>query len=140
MARLPTQRRILREDVKEAPSWIESLLSPLNSFMDSVYRALSQNITFGDNIPCDRRSIQFDTRSDYTSAVPLTAGFVPLRFQHNLKSKPFACIPLQVVAADGSVFTSPVSIDWYEANGTVFINYITGLANSKSYTISVLVL
>lgn len=142
MAKLPTQRRVLREDVKDAPSWIENVLNPLNSFMDSVYRALNRSLTFQDNITSEIRTLRFQTRSDYTSAIPLTAGFEPLQFVHSLKSKPFGLFIAQIEEVSDTYvpFTSAVTLSWYEANGTVFINYITGLSDSKNYKLTVLLI
>lgn len=142
MAKLPTQRRILREDVKEAPSWIENLLSPLNSFMDSVYRALNRSLTFSDNISSEIRTLTFITRPDYTTASPVTAGFEPLQFVHSLKTKPFGCFICQLVEQGSNyvIVTQPVSIDWNEVNGTVFINYISGLKDSTNYKLVLLLI
>ncbi len=38
--RLPSQKKILREDLKDAPAWVNGLIGPLNAFMESVYQAL----------------------------------------------------------------------------------------------------
>jgi len=65
MAQLPNQKRILKEDLREAPSWIDKLLYPLNSFMESVYFALNRNLNFQENIASQIYEIEFTTASDY---------------------------------------------------------------------------
>lgn len=142
MAKLPTQKRILREDMKDAPSWIENLLNPLNSFMDSVYRALNRSLTFQDNVSSEIRQLDVLTLPTYSTAIPKTDGFIPLQFVHSLRSKPFGLLVAQLVeqGQDYVIITEPVSIDWYEINGTVFINYITGLKDSTNYKLTVLLI
>ena len=46
MASLPPIRRISKEDLQEAPDWVEKLIYPINLFFDSVYRALNGRLTF----------------------------------------------------------------------------------------------
>lgn len=141
MAKLPTQKRILREDIKEAPSWIEKLLYPINSFMELVYSALNKNITFEDNISSSQKTLTFLTLSTYSSATPKVEGFDPLTFNHNLKYKPSTVILQQIVVSEDlyEVITDPVTIQWQEINGVIYITYITGLKDFKSYTVRFLV-
>lgn len=142
MARLPNQKRILREDIKEAPNWITRLLTPLNSFMETVYYALNRDITFTENIACQIKEITFNSKSDYSTASPVEDGFLELQFRHSLKTKPKGLL-IQQLITDGNVqavHTTPVTLSWYENNGVVYINYITGLADSTSYTIRLLVI
>lgn len=142
MAKLPNQKRILREDIQEAPNWIVRLLTPLNSFMETVYYALNKDITFTENIACQIKTVDFSTPSNYTSASPKTDGFVPLQFTHTLRNKPQGVMIMQLVEEEntGTVITSAVSLDWYEINGTVYISYITGLKDSTEYSIKLLVI
>lgn len=128
--------------MKDAPSWIENLLNPLNSFMDSVYRALNKSLTFTDNISSEIRVLSIQTLPTYSTASPKTEGFVPIQFVHSVRSKPFGLLVAQLVeqGQDYIIITEPVSVDWYEINGTVFINYITGLKDSTNYKLTVLLI
>ncbi len=74
MAKLPEQRRILKEDLQDAPSWIDKLISPINSFFEDLYFALNKNITFRENIAAQIREIDFETSSDYDPGVPDTTA------------------------------------------------------------------
>lgn len=52
MAKLPTVRRIVKEDLQrfgDIPEWIDGLLQPLNSFLDFTSIALRNKLTFADN-------------------------------------------------------------------------------------------
>lgn len=141
MAKLPNQKRITREDLREAPNWIVRLLTPLNSFMETVYYALNRDITYTENIACQIKEIDFTTQADYSTASPVVDGFPPLQFTHTLKTKPIGVEKLQIIENGNAdtVITEVVSLDWYSSNGVVYITYITGLKDSTEYTIRVLV-
>lgn len=141
MAKLPPIKRILRENIKEAPAWIDRIIVPLNLFLESTYFALNKNITFRENINSEIREIEFTTKSDYTTASPKEDGFDYLSFAHSLKSKPEGLTILQITEKSSSsyqIITSPVSLDWTEINGQIRINYITGLKDSTTYNLKVL--
>lgn len=70
MAKLPIQRRIMREDLKDAPSWIERLIGFINPFFEDIYYAMNKQITFRENIDCDILEIEFETSPDYDPGVP----------------------------------------------------------------------
>lgn len=142
MAKLPNQKRILREDLKEAPNWIERLITPLNSFMESVYYALNKNITFNENIACQIKTINFTTNSDYSTASPVVNGFTQLQFRHSLRTRPQGVIIMQTIKKESSyvAITEAVTLDWYENNGIIYINYISGLEDSQEYDIKLLVI
>lgn len=136
MARLPVFRRILREDILEAPPWIDRLLTPINSFFESVYTTLSGTVTFVENIRSSIRDTTFRTLSTYTGG-----DFDVIRFPTGIKVKAIGLIPLQIVEKT-SVYTplkQAVSIDWLDVNGEIQIFYVTGLRNSAQYLLRTLV-
>jgi len=135
MAKLPNQRRVLREDLKDAPDWIDRLLTPLNSFMESIYYALNKQITFQENISALIKEVEFTTKANYSSASPKTDGWEVLKFQHGLKIRPFGLSVAQIYVKSGAyeTITAPVFADWSDINGVININYITGLEDSKTY-------
>lgn len=132
--RLPTQKKILREDLKDAPPWVNPLIDTLNTFMENVYQALNRNITYGDNINSQIKELQYRTTASYPSAQE------PLEFQSTLKTKPIGVQALQVY--EKSTYTAPpgpVYIPWVEQNGQIIISTITGLEADKTYVIRFLV-
>jgi hypothetical protein len=59
MASLPPIKRISKEDIPEAPSWVEKIIYPVNLFFDSVYRALNGSLTMPENIVGQIKEISF---------------------------------------------------------------------------------
>ena len=133
--KLPTIKKILREDLKEAPSWVNGLIDPLNSFMETVYQALNKNITLSENVA------SFVTEFTYTTPSGYPIGQGTFSISNTLKTRPIGVLPLQVydkityVPAPG-----PVYIPWAYQNGNLIeISTITGLEASKTYTVRVVV-
>lgn len=134
MSQLPPYRRIGLEDVKGAPSWIESIITILNNFMEVVYGALNRNLSFSENFRAEYKT--------FTITAGATADLNKFRFTTALKNKPSGIIPMSVTESGGSyvVLTSPFSIpSWRWESGEIIIESITGLTSTKQYSIVVLV-
>lgn len=132
--RLPTLKRVLKEDVKGSPSWINPLLNTLNSFMETVYQGFNKNITFSENVACNVKQITYNTPSTYP------AGVEPIRFEAGIKTRATGVMLMQVY--DRLNYTppaGPVYIPWVEDNGEIVLGTITGLDASKSYILRLLV-
>lgn len=133
MAKLPTIKKILREDVKEAPAWIGAIIEPFNSLAEFVYQSLNKNLTFNDNLSCFVKELSYRTPSTY----PVMDD---VEFANELKFKATGVQLLQVV--DRSTYVAaegPVYVPWVENNGTIMVSAITGLEPSKNYLIRLLV-
>lgn len=131
--RLPPTKKLVKEDLKEAPSWIDKLIDPLNGFMENVYQALNKNISFSENIAGFIKEITYRTTTSYPVADQIS-------FTNELKTKAIGVIVLQAV--DKSTYVpaaGPVYAPWAEDNGKILINAITGLAADKVYSIRLLV-
>lgn len=132
--KLPTQKKVLREDMKESPGWIVPLINVVNSFMENTYQALNKNITLRENIACFVKEITYTTPSTYPS------GVENVQFKSELKTKATGLMVMQVV--DKSNYTpalGSVYVPWIEDNGTIIIYPITGLDADKTYTIRLLI-
>ena len=130
----------MREDFKDAPEWITGLLTPLNSFMSSVYYALDKDITFQENISAAIKEIKFTTRSDYSSADPKTDGWVIQQVYNPLRIKPSGVHIVRVIDLTAySVVTDPVTLFWDYLDGYIKIKYVTGLADSNKYQLNLLI-
>jgi hypothetical protein len=128
--KLPTQKKILREDLKEAPSWVNGIIEPVNTFMESTYQALNKNITLQENIASFIKELIYTTPSTYPS------GVADVSFMNTLRTRPIGVLLMQ--AYDKATYVAPagpVYVPWIEDNGTITISTITGLAASKSYLI-----
>jgi hypothetical protein len=138
MAALPPIKRIMREDVKEAPKWIEKIIYPVNLFMDAVYSSLNRNLTFTENITSQVKSLSFETKSSYDGTA---ANWDDLLFIHNLPILAKGCLLLQIqeISDNYNPIENSVFINWIDINRTITINLITGLTASKKYNITFLV-
>jgi hypothetical protein len=131
--RLPVQRKILREDLKDAPTWISKVIDPINSFMESVYTGLNKNITFTENVACFVHELIYTTPSTYPT-------MDNVEFASSLKTKAIGVELLQVY--ERSTYeppAGPVYVPWVEENGVIVVSSITGLAASKTYLVRLLV-
>lgn len=135
MAKLPEFKRVSREDLKDAPDWVEGLIGPLNSFMDSVTRGLNKNITFQENIRGAIKDLEFTTSSTYN-----TGTFTPVTFTYGGGAlRPQGVVILQLRQENGAIIKTAISLSWSESNGSISIDYVAGLANSTRYFLRVLV-
>lgn len=126
--------KIKREDLKDAPPWINYLIDPLNGFMESVYQALSSNITFQDNVLSFVKEITYDTPSTYPS------GVANITFINTLKVRAIGVVVAQAYVKNAyTPVAGPVYVPWIESNGNIVVSTITGLSASTSYTIRLLV-
>lgn len=132
--RLPSQKKVLKEDMKGSETWINPMIDTVNSFMESVYQALNKNITFQENVSSFIREFTYTTVSTYPTDQPV------IQFQNQLRTKPIGVFVLQ--AYDRSNYVpapGPVYVPWVDVDGAINVSTITGLAASKSYTVRLLI-
>jgi hypothetical protein len=75
--KLGVLRRILKDDLAksgEIPSWMDSLLQPLNEFIEKVGLALQGRLTFADNFLCKVITQSFSSGASYSLSTALAAG------------------------------------------------------------------
>ncbi len=132
--KLPPTKKILREDVKEAPSWISGIIEPVNSFMENVYQALNGNITFTQNINSFVKELTYRTTASYPVADQVS-------FTNELKVRATGVFVMQAFdRANYQAPAGPVYVPWVEDNGSILVSSITGLAASKVYTLRLLII
>lgn len=136
--KLPQIQRILREDLREAPSWIDKLLNPLNQFLDTMYGGLNKNITLTENIDCQERVFTFTTKIDYVA----NNTFDEIQFRRTTKNKAKGVILADIRIQDAYYrpILNATSIQWVEIEGTIIVKYIAGLDDSTSYRIYLLII
>lgn len=137
MAKLPNQKKLRKEDIPDSPDWFGVVIDVMNSFMESVYFALNKQITFNDNIACQIKDINFTTSSIYSTG--LLVDFGKLQFTHTLKTKPQGLFIMQLTQSNNAPIIKTVSCDWNQEGGLVYINYISGLEDSTTYNLRVMV-
>lgn len=128
MSKLPQQKKIMMEDLKDAPSWIRGVIEPFNSFAETVYQTLNKSID-ENNTASQVKELTYITPSTY----PTMAN---VEFTSTLKTKAVGLEVMQVY--EKSTYTpaaGPVYAPWIEDNGTIIIFPITGLVASKTYIV-----
>lgn len=143
--KLPTQKKILREDVKEAPEWIDRIIVPVNSFFETVFNGLSRRLTFEENIASQIKEIDFSTTAAYDDTA---ANWDQVTFAKTIKTRAIGVILLQIIDLGpvGAHLSSyrpiedGVYVDWIEENEEIIIGLIYGLTPSHDYRVRFLVI
>jgi hypothetical protein len=139
MAKLPSIKRIVKEDIQDAPEWIDQLISPLNTFMEEVYFALDNQLSIGDNIRGSLTKITVRTLSTYGNT-PVTDNWEVVNINNPIGVRPQIVSVGQVT--DLNTFLpviDPVGVAWDFLNGIIRLKYISGLEPSKKYEINLLI-
>jgi len=121
MGLLPPIRRLVVEDFPEQ-KWIGKLLSPINEFMESVYRNLNRQLTLRENVASDFHTAEVD-------------GTYPLALAWTLKARPISVHVGNTVRSDGASFTitAAVGIRWsFNQSGQLQIDQVVGVTPTSS--------
>src|SRR4030095_16438419 len=79
--KLQNIKRLTREEVPEAPDWIEKVLTPFNQFMEQVTVALQGRLKFGDNLAGTIKTFGFSDNTELLIKNPLPqkpVGVIPI--------------------------------------------------------------
>lgn len=132
MAILGSYRRIYKQDYSpNIQKDIDTLSISLNQSFDTVYNALTNQITFADNINC---TIQTFTTSVNSSNVPTSPIVLKLNsFQKNV----IGIIPINVIGNNKNIFpTGGVYINYTLNNNTTSSSNSTNTGNAASSAIT----
>lgn len=121
-------KRIRREDIKEAPSWIDRIIGPFNIFVDTVSNAFNKKITFQDNIQCFFKTVEVVS--------------LPFTIANDLPVKPSAVFIAQVYETNSPTATigTAITVEWGIVSDGIQIKNIEGLTAGTKYTITMLVI
>lgn len=139
MAKLPTVRRLAVEDFQDQKSWIQKLLSPLNDFLLNVVNALSNNLTFAENVSAQVTTIKVETAAAVTAGAGTLPNYTALRQTVNVKvTTKFKPVGLWVIncqedSANPTVIPYGVTAYWTYENNQIKVSSVSGLSPSKSY-------
>jgi len=135
MARLPTTKRVAKEDIKGSPSWFDPFLSAYNTALDAIWNALQGTLTFVENIQAQIKEMAFTTSADYS-----TGDFPDVSFTSSIRMRVKGVFIMQIQRTDGAIIEGPVGHpDWQENAGIIQVRYIGGLLDSTRYTARFLV-
>lgn len=125
--RLPSQKKILREDLKGAPSWINPLIDVINSFMETVYQTLNKNVD-------DKNLAQQIKELTYTTPAAYPA-MDNVEFLSTLKTKAVSCEIMQIYEKSTYLPVASSNPAWVEDNGSIILGPILGLSANKTYIV-----
>ena len=133
MATLPPIKRITKEDLKDAPAWIDRLLYPLNLFLDFTYRAMNGNLTFVDNITAQKYG--------FTITAGAAATDNTLKFTPTINKRPeFILCTATEKNTNYAPIAQAVYVEWFYDGSFIQISSITGLTNGKIYDFLILII
>lgn len=130
MAKIPVQQQLSRQDFPEAPDWIAKVLYPIQLFMTTVVRALTNRLTLQDNFSYVQNTVTFIAGS--------TPAANTLKFLWKLPRQPVE-LTMHVTRADGVyevIFPVP---SWNLVGDSIEVNGIQGLTNGVEYNITTVV-
>jgi hypothetical protein len=110
-------------------------VATLNNFFDNFYLLASGQIEYDTNIKSSTKEISFQTLTTYSSG--LTKDFIPVTFDRGINTRAAGVELLQIFPSESTNYvamTKPTCISWVDINGTIYVNYITGLENNTKYT------
>lgn len=130
---LPTNRRFKFEDFPSAPQWFSTFLQALNLFIDPVYQILDGGIGYQNLV----------VPKTFTKVITTPAsGSVTFNFTNPLKITPSAVLlgNVYVNGQPSSHPSSPAVVYWHYSQGTIYVDNVTNLSTSTTYSITVVVL
>jgi hypothetical protein len=128
--------RFRKEDYEGSPSWWDRAIYNLNLLIDYIY-AINQAITSITTSLAAQptfQTYQITQTSASNSTTHPEAN--TLHFTSTLKNAPKQLL-ISVSNASYPVFTSAVYASWHYVNGVVYVDAITGLANSTQYNLTI---
>lgn len=126
MATIPTFSRFTIEDFKDLPN-SEKLLPNLNSFMGAVVAALTNRLTFRENLAAQTFEMIFLESSDV----------YPIRFKWNFPSKPTDLWITNIQAVDGGAAPTACGCLWSYDDQGVTVTKIFGLTAASKYRVRI---
>lgn len=132
MAKLPIFRRIRREDIPEAPEWIDFFIVSINQFFETTYNAFNKSLTFTENMDAQINEFSLVGGAAATNNI--------YRFPISTKSRPRNLVITRINRADGSYtpLSSAPWVDWHLDGTDVVVDSIIGLTNGIRYNITLL--
>lgn len=129
MAKL-NSRKFSMESFKEAPTWLGTFLSQLNSFITEVYSSYQNQLTIEDNLYQEIKEVRLVNETTN----------LPLVIKTKFNKMPLCVQVIYCVATDNSTPSVQPWLTWTFNNQLLSILNITGLTASKTYTFRFLII
>ena len=136
MAQLPPIRKLYLDDFQSQKSWIGPFLLTLNTFINSIVSALTQDLTLIDNTTSDIKYVTL-------SSVPTPTKYVSIEWTKD-NGTPVAVIVGNVGLSNNAspVITSAVQIQWQMSsdNKSIQITNVIGIVptNTTQYVLTLI--
>jgi hypothetical protein len=127
VAKLNTIRRLVVEDYpKEVRTWLNSMIYILNPFLEQVYTALVNQLTYQDNLKAQ------------VNRLNLMSGETDKLVRWGLNEQPTSVILGQILKSDGTHPTNQITMTWlYTQSGQLSIKF-NGLDASTEYRATII--
>jgi hypothetical protein len=125
-----SSQKLSVEAFPEQANWISKLLTPLNSFISQVFSALQNNITVGDNLYQEIKTITF---------VNDAAAF-PQSFSTKFLKYPEMVLVGSCISSLGLYPSAQPLITWSYADGVLKILSVSGLTANLKYSLKLLII
>lgn len=129
---LPDIKRLKREDIPGAATWIDPILDNQGRFNEVVYNALNGDLRYGEN-----QSSQI-----YTTSFTFSTGTQPeIKLRTNKAIMPQGIVVIRYRRDDNGAIDSPIGCQFDYADSVVTIRpSMTPLVDTKKYTLTFLVI
>lgn len=129
MSKFAPPKKLLIEDYPEAQQeWLDTLLQPLNSFLEQTSSALTGGLTQGDNFKAKIEPLSVAVDQVYPMKVNIA----------DLKSRPVAVEIGKFRPLDGSTPTTGCTCYWYDDDDGLKVT-LFGLDATKKYEVKLLI-
>ena len=140
MSSIPPVRRIQMQDVMLDDGTIdtERLLYSVNQFLESAYEIFDGGTDFVQNIASQIQVLEFVTAATYTAS----KTFAEQTFLINMKRAPHGVLVLQIYDKNdiNTPITEAVSLSWRVIKESISIDFVTGLKDSTTYILRIMVI
>lgn len=128
---------ISTEDLgKDIPQYMINYVTSANQNFQQIQNNFNAGIQEQQNIASQIVQITFTTSKNYV--VGNASTFTPVPFKCSLSTTPYGVTILNTVVNNKTftVISEPVCLNWLWNNGTIDINFVTGLQPNTSYTMT----
>ena len=127
MAKFSTIRRLVVEDYpKEVRPWLNKMIYILNPFLEQVYTALVNGLTFRDN-----------SKAKVFSLI-ISAGETDKKLAWDLNEKPTSVTIGQITKTDGTHPDNQITMTWLYTQSNQLDMKFNGLNSSNEYRVTII--
>ena len=128
--RLPTIRRLSREEIPDAPEWVDALVYPLNLLFEQLYIGLNKGLTEDENFKGETKTFTITG-----SSTPEDNTFT---FDSGAVTEPASIVLKRIIRSD-RVNPSFSQAPWVNAQwtaGKIQVFSIVGLTDGVKYEVT----